>query len=145
MSLNGSKSFPVQLIAIPALITVIVFIAVMFITESKRNRIYTLTSYELNISEDSTAIKHGRHIYTIRGCVDCHGQNLGGKIIESGFLTGVISAPNLTQGKGSPVHRYSDADLVRVIREGVRPDGKSVIFMPSHKFQVIHKDRKSVV
>lgn len=147
MSHNGTRSsFPIQIIAIPVLIVIVILSAILFITESKRNRIYPLTGYELHIPDDSTAIEHGRRIYTIRGCVDCHGENLAGKIIESGFLTGTIAAPNLTTGTGSPIRNYTNSDLVRVIREGVRPNGKSVIFMPSHKFQVIHKrDIESLV
>lgn len=139
MSDTQKRSFPIQLIAIPALILTLIFSAVFFITESKKNRIYSLTSYDLVIPDDSISIDHGKRIYTIRGCIDCHGQNLGGKIIESGFITGVIAAPNLTPGSGSAIKDYSDSDLVRVIREGIRPDGRSVLFMPSHKFQVIHK------
>ena len=131
--------FPIQAVAIPLLIISVITAAVFFITESDRLRTYPLTNYDLSIPEDSASIAHGERIFAIRGCVDCHGSNLGGRIIQSGLLTGVIAAPNLTPTPASPIYDYSSEDLVRVIREGVKPTGKSVIMMPSHKFQVIHK------
>ena len=41
-----------------------------------------------------------------------------------------IVAPNLTR----IVHEYSDQELEAVIRHGVRPDGSSVVIMPSAMF-----------
>lgn len=133
------RAFPIQLIAIPAAILTVIFSVIFLITESDRLRIYPLTEYDLEIPSDSISIEHGRRVYTLRGCVDCHGTHLEGRVIESGLLTGVITAPNLTTGYGSPIRDYSTEDLVRVIREGVKPDRRSVIMMPAHKFQVIHK------
>lgn len=133
------RNFPIQIIAIPALIVVVVFTVVYLHTESDQFRSYPLTTYNLTIPDDSVSIEHGKRIFTIRGCSDCHGENAAGRIIESGLLTGIIVAPNLTPGKGSAIKDFSTSDIVRVIREGVKPNGKSVIIMPSHKFQVIHK------
>jgi mono/diheme cytochrome c family protein len=142
---SGGK-IPVQLIAIPLLAITAILSAIFFLTESDRLRTYPLTDYDVEIPTDSTSINHGRRLFAIRGCIDCHGTNLGGKIIESGLITGLIAAPNLTSGRGSAISGYSNADLVRVIREGVKPNGKSVIMMPSHKFQVIHKrDLESLI
>lgn len=140
MSSEQAKGrFPIQAAAIPLLIITVIIAAVFFITESDRLRTYPLTDYDLSIPHDSTSLAHGERTFTIRGCTDCHGSNLGGRIIQSGLLTGIITAPNLTPAPASPVYDYSSEDLVRVIREGVKPTGKSVIMMPSHKFQVIHK------
>jgi mono/diheme cytochrome c family protein len=136
---NEKGGFPVQTVAIPLLIITVIFSSIYFITESDRQRLYPITTYNLTIPDDSTSIDHGKKIFTIRGCVDCHGTNLAGRIIQSGLLTGTITAPNLTPSPASPVYDYSPEDLVRAIREGVKPSGKSVIMMPSHKFQVIHK------
>jgi len=133
------KRIPVQVIAIPLLVICLVLTAVYLLTESDRLRTYPLTDYNIEIPEDSASVAHGKRLFAIRGCVECHGKNLGGRIIESGLMTGVIAAPNLTSGRGSAISDYSNVDLMRVIREGVKPNGRSVIMMPSHKFQVIHK------
>lgn len=131
--------FPVQIIAIPAFIAVMIFTVIYLHTESDRLRTYPLITYDLTIPDDSVSIEHGRRVFSIRGCTDCHGENAAGRIVESGVLTGVIVAPNLTPGEGSAINDYSTSDIARVIREGVKPNGKSVVLMPSHKFHVIHK------
>jgi cytochrome c553 len=46
------------------------------------------------------------------------------------LLLARLIAPSLT----GAAHRYANADLVRIIRRGVRPDGSSVIGMPSEMF-----------
>jgi mono/diheme cytochrome c family protein len=53
----------------------------------------------------------------------------GGVFINNVLLARLV-APNLT----TTVRKYSNADLARIIRRGVRPDGSSVIGMPSEMF-----------
>lgn len=140
MSSESNKNrFPIQIVVIPVLIISVITTAIFLITESDRLRTYPLTEYDITIPDDSVSIAHGERIYNIRGCTDCHGINLAGKVFQSGLLTGTITAPNLTPSPSSPIYDYRAEDLVRVIREGVKQNGKSVIMMPSHKFQVIHK------
>ena len=45
-------------------------------------------------------------------------------------MIGRVVAPNLTAAVG----KYSDAELGGVIRNGVRPDGRSMVVMPSEEF-----------
>lgn len=143
---ENNKGLPIQAIAIPLLIIMMIVLAIFGITESDRLRSYPLTRYNIPIPEDSASILHGRRIVHIRGCVDCHGEQLAGSILQKSLHTGLIAAPNITMGEGSVIREYSDEELIRVIREGVRPNGKSVIIMPSHKFQVIHqRDLASLV
>jgi mono/diheme cytochrome c family protein len=71
---------------------------------------------------------YGRYLAVTGGCTDCHGGNLSGRPI-SGAPPEFPPAANLTPG-GDLAH-WSDADIVRALREGARPDG-SVLnpFMP---------------
>jgi mono/diheme cytochrome c family protein len=48
-----------------------------------------------------------------------------------------VVAPNLTAGAGGVAPRYSDADWVRAIRHGLRPDGTPLLIMPSHNFAAL--------
>jgi hypothetical protein len=41
-----------------------------------------------------------------------------------------VVAPNLT----AAVHQYSDAEFAVIIRNGVRPGGRSMVVMPSEVF-----------
>lgn len=66
----------------------------------------------------------------IAGCGNCHteiGPNgpvmemeLGGRLVEKSEMM-TAYAPNITPG--GPVADWSDAELARAIREGIRPDG----------------------
>ncbi len=83
------------------------------------------------VPTDSLSISEGQRLATIRGCAGgCHGSLIqGGVFIDEPMLAKLI-APNLT----AAVRTYSDAELARIIRRGVRPDGRSVVGMPSEMF-----------
>jgi mono/diheme cytochrome c family protein len=89
------------------------------------------------IPTDAATIARGQHLASaITGCTDCHGADLSGHTFTDAppFL---LVASNLTRGLGGVGNTYSDADWVRAIRYGVRPDGKSLLFMPSKHFAQI--------
>jgi mono/diheme cytochrome c family protein len=77
------------------------------------------------------AIEEGARLATIYGCHGCHGPGLeGGVMFDQRFMARVV-APNLTRLSAG----YSDLDFVRVLRHGVRPDGRSAIpAMPSPSY-----------
>jgi cytochrome c553 len=51
-----------------------------------------------------------------------------------------LYASNLTRGKGGVGGTYTDLDWERAIRHGVRPDGTSLLFMPSLEYQFLNDD-----
>ncbi len=69
----------------------------------------------------------GEHMARVVGCwAGCHGkQGEGGTDILEGLRT--VTAPTLT----AVVPLYSDAELVRLVRYGVKRDGRSAIGMAS--------------
>jgi mono/diheme cytochrome c family protein len=83
------------------------------------------------VPTDSASIREGERIAYIRGCTGCHGPKLGGKVFGDDPLLARIVSPNLTIA----AREYSDAELERIIRHGIRPDGQSVILMPSGMFR----------
>jgi mono/diheme cytochrome c family protein len=89
----------------------------------------------VEIRADSATVSRGRHLATVTsGCADCHGADFGGKMVVDDPGVMVLHATNLTSGPGGVMSRYSDAQLVAAIREGVGDDGRKLIFMPSHEF-----------
>ena len=74
------------------------------------------------------AVARGAHLTVVSTCTDCHGKNLTGTPLPVPGST--FYAPNLTMMTRS----LSDADIDLAIRQGLRPDGKSVLFMPSHGY-----------
>lgn len=106
-------------------------------TEYRLKRTFEVPRVALSLSDDPEVIARGRHIATVRGCVDCHGATLGGKLFIDAGPVGVLYASNLTVGRGGIGTTYSDADLITAIRHGVRPTGKPLLFMPSQEFNVL--------
>lgn len=85
-------------------------------------------------SADSAILARGEHIASsFGGCRACHGEGLRGGLVEDIGPIGLISAPNLTGGKGGVGDRYTDEQLARTIRYGVRPDGRTLMWMPTEE------------
>lgn len=124
----------------------IIITATYLITESHRNRVYDIQESSLLIDYSEESIENGRHIATIRGCTDCHGENLGGKVFIEDPIVGLFIASNLTTGVGGIGSEYTDEDYVKAIRHGVNKQNKSVIFMPSHEYnQIDSNDLASLI
>ena len=88
------------------------------------------------ISVDPAVLERGRHLMAaLGGCQSCHGENLGGGKVEKLGPIGTFSYPNITSGKDGTLSTYSDGELARLIRHGVKRDGTTVRFMPSGDFQ----------
>ncbi|CAN5131530.1 hypothetical protein BH23BAC3_BH23BAC3_10270 [soil metagenome] len=135
-------------ISLGVIILVLILFAgtVYFITEQHWNTEYELSYESVEQSDDPIVIDHGRHLLTIRGCFECHGENLAGKIFLEDPVVGRIVATNLTAGKGGIGAHYMDEDYVRAIRKGIKKDGQSVLFMPSHEYAQIHqRDMNAIV
>ena len=93
------------------------------------------------------SVARGRHIAVVLAqCPFCHGSDLGGREIADDPWVGRIDAPNLTRGEGGLGDRYTRADWVRAIRFGVRPDGRSLLLMPSaHLRRMSDRDLASLI
>ena len=77
---------------------------------------------------DPTAVERGAYVFTLAGCAACHtdvkakGPLLaGGRAIDTPF--GTFYGPNITPDPVHGIGRWSDADFIRALREGLRPDG----------------------
>jgi cytochrome c553 len=69
---------------------------------------------------------YGQYLVNVGGCRGCHGPNLvGGPSAEPG----APPAANITPA--GPIGQWSEADFIRAIRTGTRPDGSKLKdFMP---------------
>lgn len=102
--------------------------------ESSMGTVYAVPVPQLVPATDPGVLARGKHLAeSIGGCTggDCHGRDLsGGKTLDVGPV-GTITGPNITPGGLGAV--YSEGELFRLIRHGVKKDGRSVRFMPSHE------------
>ena len=102
--------------------------------DASMNKTYAVPLPQVVRSNDPAVLARGKHIAeSIGGCTaqDCHGPDLaGGRTIEMGPL-GDITGPNITPGARAAA--YSDGELARLLRYGVKRDGRSLRFMPAHE------------
>jgi cytochrome c553 len=110
------------------------YTAAFGISHGKLSRKYEVAVKVVPIPADAEAIAWGSHmVNAVTGCQDCHGPTLGGKVMSDDAV-GVVTAPNLTSGRGGLGGGYADEDWVRAIRHGVRRDGSSLLIMPSYAY-----------
>jgi mono/diheme cytochrome c family protein len=127
----------VVLIAVVALFVGYVYVA----TSRQMAKEYEVNTPAVAIPTDAEAIARGKYIATrVSMCTECHGDDLGGKVIEDTFAMGRLVGTNLTRGRGGIGAQYADEDFVRALVHGVRRDRRSVIFMPSADFRFTAAD-----
>jgi mono/diheme cytochrome c family protein len=119
------------LLAIVALVLVVAVIQIVRFERAAR-AVYDVPPPAITASRDSAVIERGRHLAaSLGGCLGCHGPALGGRLIEDLGPIGVMRAPNITTGAGGVGSTYTDGQLARAIRHGVRADGRTLVFMPT--------------
>ncbi len=72
--------------------------------------------------------KRGAYLIKAAGCIGCHTETkkdatpyAGGRALKTPF--GTFYGPNITPHPGAGLGRWSEADFVRAMRLGIRPDG----------------------
>jgi mono/diheme cytochrome c family protein len=122
------------------------YVKAYFGTEDRINKKYAVDIEQVDVVADSAMIAEGARLTDIKGCRDCHGKDLGGKMFTNDALMGKLAAPNLTKGKGGLPSTFSTRDWVRVLKHGLDDDSTSLWIMPSHKFaKLTEHDMKSIV
>ena len=138
---------PVRVLALVAgavVLVLAVFVAGVYgFSSMDLNATYDVAVVPLAVSVAGTnggLVEQGEHVAITRGCLDCHGQDAGGREFANDAAFGRLWTSNLTSGEGGIGSAYTDADWDRAIRHGVGPDGKPLVFMPSHEFWRLSDD-----
>lgn len=76
---------------------------------------------------EGALVERGEYVYRAGGCGGCHtddngAENAGGRAIESPF--GTFYAPNITPDPANGIGKWSEADFLRALRDGVSPSGQ---------------------
>ncbi len=85
---------------------------------------------------DTNEVAEGRRLARLTGCTHCHGENLGGAVPFDIPNVVRIVAPDLT----AILPQYSDAQLVGLLRRGVKRDGSGTWFMPAQMHRHLHDE-----
>jgi len=113
--------------------------------QSRFSQTYAVPVENVAIPNDAASLERGKHLAAVL-CSGCHGDNLAGADFFNDPGLGTIHAKNLTSGQGGVGASYTDADFVRTLRHGVRPDGTSVFVMPSRDFYYLNdQDLGSII
>ena len=94
-------------------------------------RWYDISVEKLPITNDSAAIARGGHLVDIKGCRDCHGENLGGHVFADDALVGLLAGPNLTHGDGGLPGNFGTGNWIKAISHGLNSQGYPLMVMPS--------------
>lgn len=100
---------------------------------ARLNKTYDVQPAAIAIPDDEAAIARGNYLVSA-GCTGCHAEDLGGTVFVDDPALGYFPASNLTGGPGGVGATFTDADFVRAIRHGLRPDGTPLFIMPSGAF-----------
>src|SRR5690349_18765150 len=93
-------------------------------------------------------VKRGDYLVnTIMTCGNCHSpKGPAGDIAGKEFSGGLswdeppfkVTAPNITQDKETGIGKWSDADIKKVLRTGIRPDGVHIaMVMPTGFYHIM--------
>jgi len=85
----------------------------------------TLTQADLAAGEEDQ-VERGQYLVRAGGCFSCHTAKGGEKLAGGRPLTtpfGTFYSPNNTPDPDTGIGRWADAQFLRALRDGVRPDG----------------------
>lgn len=121
--------------AVVVLLVVALLATVYAMSETRMRRTWQVRVSVPSVPSDAAAVVRGEHLATIRGCRGCHALDMGGATFVDSLAVAKLSGTNLTPGRGGV--RLDDEALVRAIRHGVGPGGRSLLFMPSQEFSAL--------
>ena len=113
-------------------ITVVSIVAVLLIviyagSEYRLRQKFEIAATPIQVPTDSAGLERGRHVFQTRGCEGCHAEGLKGSVFFDQPMLARLVAPNVVRA----IKGYSDPELARLLRHGVRPNGRGVAVMPS--------------
>jgi len=86
--------------------------------------------------------KRGEYLAKAGGCIGCHTEEkkdavpfAGGRALKSPF--GTFYGPNITPHPEAGIGRWTEADFIRAMRQGERPDGKN--YFPAFPYRSFTK------
>lgn len=142
---RGRKVMRALLIVVAVLLAAVVLalLTVTLLSKRRADHTYPVASVAVPAPTSEWAVEGGGRLAAARGCNDCHGRNLAGAIPLDEPPLGRFVGSNLTGGVGSRIGEWSDEDIARAIVWGIDPDGKPLLFMPSHEYHAMPESELS--
>ena len=131
------------------LLTIVILVAAFYVkarwsTGRRLHEKYDITLQPFTLKTDSAIVAEGHRIMLTKGCRNCHGDDLAGKVWLDDPMLGKVVTPNLTKGKGGRPQDYDTKDWLLALQHGVRRDLTPLMIMPGVKHVVaIHLGKTS--
>jgi mono/diheme cytochrome c family protein len=143
------KWFAISLVIIIAGFIIFVFI--------RQDQTFDAPYPEITASKDSTMIARGKYlVYGPAHCVYCHAPAGEFKRVEAGedvslsggnifkLPIGNVYVPNITSDKATGIGSYTDGEIARTLRYGVKRNGEALLdFMPF--YDISDNDLKAII
>lgn len=127
-----------------ALIVVVIIVGFVIFVFVKQNPTFDAPYPEITASKDSTIIARGKYlVYGPAHCAYCHAPASEFKRVEAGqevslsggnvfvLPVGKVYVPNITSDKATGIGSFTDGELARTLRYGVKRNGQALLdFMP---------------
>lgn len=126
-------------------LSIIAMTWVFLTTESRITRLYEVEPANFVIPQKVQDEGRNYPLVVAEMCKECHGQDFSGQVMEDDPLIGRLVSSNLTGGQGGIGTVYQDKDWYNAIRHGIRPDGKSLIAMPSKELSILSDEDLGIV
>ena len=91
------------------------------------NKTYEIPLTVIRIPNDTASVREGERLTRIAHCAHCHGDKFNGGVVAKVDYVAEFIAPNIT----NLLPGYTDEELQRLIKDGVKKNGQSVYVMPS--------------
>jgi cytochrome c553 len=91
---------------------------------------------EVAVPRDAASVAEGARLAFVFGCRGCHSPGGEGKVMLDQPMLGFVASPSLAHIAVA----YSDAELARAVRHGVRKDGSTLWVMPTNAHSFIADD-----
>ncbi len=140
------KPVRIVLIGLGLLIGLVVLVgAGVFVASNSRiDATHEVSVIPMSVEPAADMIERGKELATFRGCRDCHGSDLAGRVVADAMPVMLLAGPNITPG--GVAKDYSNEDWARTVRHGIKPDKRSVLFMPSYEYtELSHEDFAAIV
>jgi mono/diheme cytochrome c family protein len=85
-----------------------------------------LSTGAISAEAEEDVVTRGEYLVRAGGCFSCHTAAGGAKLAGGRRLAtpfGAFYSPNITPDPETGIGRWTDAQFLRALREGVRPDG----------------------
>lgn len=127
-----------------SLLAIVLYALLVFYVWSARiiDRKYPAQLRDIVPASAPEALQHGERMAQVFGCFSgCHGRDMEGEVFFEGLAIGRIISPNLTRA----AEQFSPSEFEAIVRQGIRPDGTSVMGMPSASFATMTNEDLSAI